>query len=112
MTHRRNWTLDQRERYGSGNEERDEAGVIATLNNGEVIHCSGLVGTALRGIADYCDLHGLLVRSLSTLRTIVADLAVRDTYFNGLGRRVGALLPEQSLLGRIGRSDLYEGTGR
>lgn len=108
MTHRRNWTDDQRERYGSGNDERDTAGVIVTFDSGEVVHCSGLAIPALRAIADYADRHELRVRTLSTPRTILADLAVRDTYYNGLGRRVGALLPEQALLGRIGRLDLYD----
>ena len=106
MSHRRDWTLDQRERYGNGNFHRDVAGVIATLDDGSVIHCSGLVKKALGEVAAYCDRYDLRVATLSTPRTVAADLAVRDTYLNGLGRKTGALTPEASLLGRIGRTDL------
>lgn len=102
VTHRRDWKRD----YGHGNANRDEAGVIATLSDGSVIHCSGLTKTALRAIAAYCDRRELKVATVSTPRTIMADLAIRTTYLNGLGRGSRAASPEQSLLGQIGRIDL------
>lgn len=103
MTHRRDWKRD----YGNGNRNRDDAGVIATLSDGSVIHCTGLAKTALRAVAAHCDRWELKVCTLSTPRTIAADLDIRVTYLNGLGRRSRVSSPEQSLLGQIGRIDLY-----
>ena len=108
MTPRKDWTPEQRERYGGGNEVRDSAGCIATLSDGQVVHASGLTKVALRAVADYCDLHGLKISTVSTPRTIAADLVGRNTYYNGIGRRTGINTPEQVLLGRIGRVDLCE----
>jgi len=103
VTHRKDWTPAQRKRYGNSNDVRDAAGAIATLDNGEVIHCTGYLRTALRVIADYCDSWGLKVVTVSTPRTIAADLKGRNTYYNGLGSRRRVNSVEQTLLGQIGR---------
>ena len=106
MTHRRNWTDEQRERYGGGNDARDRAGCIATLSDGQVVHVSGKAQDSLRTIASYCDRFGLQVVTVSTPRTILADLEGRNTYYNRLGRITGSSTTEQVLLGKIGRMDL------
>ena len=106
MTHRRDWTPEQARRYGDGNGNRDTAGVIATLTDGQVIHRKGLAFDAVREIAAYCDRYEVQVVTLSTPRTIAADLRVRGTYLNGLAHRTGVNTPEQVLLGRVGRIDL------
>jgi hypothetical protein len=91
------------------NDRRDSFGVIATLVNTETRECDsfvvpGLVLAAIRVVCDECDLRGneWRIRSLSTPRTILADLIGRTaTPRNGLQR-----FPEGNLLGRIGRKDL------
>ena len=99
--------MADRQRYGNGNENRDEAGVICTLSDGSVIHVSGYTKAALEVVAAYCDRHDLAVATISTPRTVLADLRMRSTALNRLGN-ASRPTPELALLGQIGRGDLAQ----
>jgi len=105
VTHRKDWTPEQRDAYGDGNQHRDAQGVIATLTDGTVCHRPGFLRDALRAVAEVADAREAKVVTVSTPRTILADLGIRATYLNGFSTKT-VNTPEATLLGQIGRADL------
>lgn len=99
--------------------ERADYGVIATLDDGSVIVRKGTPTDALLAVADYCDVHGFKIRTLSSPETIYRDLqgtrdGLSDTERGGplnphnTHRSQLLALPEFNMVARIGRSDLLE----
>jgi hypothetical protein len=90
---------------------RDSAGVIVTVREQDTkelrtFHRPGLMADAITDACAQIDrLPGRwLISTISTPRTIAADLAVR----NSSDQRAKPLRPERILLGQIGRLDLLE----
>lgn len=96
-------------RANDSNGPRDSSGVIATLRNLTTGECEsltapGFLTDAIRDICEECDSRDgdWRIQSLSTQRTILADLVGRPMISN-TGR---ARFPEGIVLGRVGRKDL------
>lgn len=91
---------------GHGNGERNQQGVIVTIVSLEtqerrMVVSPGYFDAALADICDECDRLGpeWRIQSISTPRTIAADLVGRKEHGH-------ARLPEENMLGRLGRLDL------
>lgn len=99
--------------------QRFETGMIATLVGDDVVTAKHFVGegmSALADIIDFCDRHSLKVRCLSTPDSIYRDLQGSRAQ-RGTSRKVDLSLPEapevvrypeQAMLGKWGRADLFE----
>ena len=95
-------------------QQRFETGVIATLVRGDELLTLHLIGSrhdTMIDLAERCDREGWLVQSLSTPETVARDLAGTRHYPRGARRKSpdALALPESSMLGVIGRADLFVG---
>lgn len=95
-------------------EQRKEVGFLVTLVRGDeerTMHVTGPRKASLREVAELCDREGWLVQSLSTPESILRDLQGSRQYAENARRKAqdALALTESSMLGGIGRVDLFVG---
>lgn len=87
-------------------EDRD-AGVIATLSDGHVVHAHGSKREAMAVVAAECDRRGVMIQTISTPNTIEGDL-LGSRYQQDRGKFSGTRgqRPEAYYAAIVGRRDL------